>query len=201
MIRFRCPSCGILLGVSFGLAGKTTPCPVCQQMVLVSAQGQPVLEGLCPDSKVIPPLPEVPILLEPPPLAAKLSHPVSPSKHGVARTDSLSPSFIIVPKPVKIAALCMILGAPISLINLLFWGVLSGGVCCFSPLNILSLIWFGLGLVQGIRLRNGVSRPEMTILLQILLIFNLDFINFFLGISAVFYLCHPSSRAYFGQKL
>jgi hypothetical protein len=199
MIRFRCPSCGILLGVSPRAAGITTPCPLCRQLVLVSAQSQPPRESLPADSRVIPPLPEVPTLLEPPPLSAKLSLPPNSAKATVTRFESIPAH--IVPKAVKTAAFFMILGVPVSLINLIFWGILSQGVCCLSPLNLLSVVWPVLGLVQGIRLRKGVARPEITILLQILLICNLDFINFFLGIAAFAFLSHPTSRAYFAEKL
>lgn len=199
MIRFRCPSCGILLGISSEATGVTTRCPVCQQKVLVSAQSRPARESLPADSRLIPPLPEVPILLEPPPLSAKLSLPSNSAKPTVTQFQSISAR--IVPKPVKTAAFLMILGVPVSLINLIFWGILSEGVCCLSPLNLLSVVWPVLGLVQGIRLLKGVAHPEIIILLQILLICNIDFINFFLGIAAFAFLSHPTSRAYFAEKL
>ncbi len=200
MIRYRCPSCGILLGVSPRLAGSVAPCPVCQQKVIISAQSQPLLESLPAQSLVIPPLPEAPVLLEPPPTGAKLGH--SPTLPSLPVTRSEARSANIVPRSVKQASVLLILGVPVSIANLILWGILSGGICCFSPLNLLSILWPVMGLVQGIRLWTGSTRnrPEMTIFAQILLICNLDLLNFLFGLGGFVLLCHPTARAYFTAK-
>lgn len=195
-IRFRCPTCGTLLGIADRMGGEVVDCPRCSQRILAPAADRPVERGL--GANVPPPLPhrsifpDFPVVLEPPAAGVRVGIPAE------------SPE-VKVPKPiaVRLVGVFLLAGGVWSFIHVIGFTLRSGGLCCFWPMMFLELPWGIAASIRGGQMLATRSRPRVPailVLLQVLSAGCFDLVNFALGFLNILLICAPGTRNYFRNE-
>ena len=192
-----CPGCQARMAVARGDLGTTVECPYCVTRFLAEAAGD------------APPVPQTP-------RRARPSSRASPPRRSQRRDetdDELDDDEYDRPRrrrrsrgasstgSVGTIGVLLTVGGVYALLQTGGIVLSSMGLCCLWPGTYLALVWGILAIVRGSTMTNGrdiTGAPPIVLhTLQILLILNLDIINFILGIVGLVLSNNPETQDYY----
>lgn len=230
MIQFPCPSCGADLKLPDQYAGKKGKCPSCKTVVTVPDGGtadpapgqswwepggspapqQPVDDRVAQQEEDERPRRKKRERVE---VAEDDAENDNDNEVVIRNKASSSAGRPAQSGIIRILGWTLLLGAIWGFFDLMLWATLIfmggaitfglGFICCFNPGFLYAIIVYILCLVRSISLLSGNvgnSSPKIFCILQMILLINLDFVNFTLGLVGLLITNLPEVRQYYPTK-